>query len=77
MGAIPLSLTIRPSCGVPGEYSYPTDSKSLLSLLSRKTSLPESVLRRFLGDLYASSKARLLGVELSDQVLTDMGYFID
>jgi hypothetical protein len=76
-GAIPLSLTIRPSCGLPGDYRYPTDSAALLSLLRRETDLPAPVLQRFEGNLRASLCARLLGVELSEKVLTDIGYFID
>ena len=75
--AIPLSLTLRPSCGVPGEYTFPTDSNALLRLLESETDLPTAVLRRFMGDVIASAKARLLGVELSDDVLKVIGYFID
>ena len=32
-GKIPLSLTIRPACGVPGDYQFPTDSEALTQLL--------------------------------------------
>ena len=76
-GAIPLSLTIRPACGLPGDYELPTDSKSLLQLLRQQTDLPATVLQRFEINLQARGDARLLGVELSDRVLTDIGYFID
>jgi hypothetical protein len=76
-GTIPLSLTIRPACGLPGDYQYPTDSAALLSLLRRETDLPASVLQRFEGNLRACIGARLLGVELSDNLLTDIGYFVD
>ena len=31
IGTIPLSLNIRPACGLPGEFSYPTDSDTLLT----------------------------------------------
>ena len=76
-GTIPLSLTIRPACGLPGDYEYPTDSKALLNLLRQQTDLPASVLQRFEINLQARVDARLLGVELSERVLTDIGYFID
>jgi hypothetical protein len=33
-----------------------------------------SALRRY---VYGSESARLLGVDLSDRVLTDIGYFLD
>ncbi len=76
-GTIPLSLTIRPACGLPGDYECTTDSAALLRLLRQKTDLPGTVLQRFERNLHAPMGARLLGVELSDRVLTDIGYFID
>jgi hypothetical protein len=76
-GTIPISLTIRPACGLPGDYEYPTDSKALLQLLSQGTELSADVLARFERKMRASLCARLMGVELSDRVLTDIGYFVD
>jgi hypothetical protein len=76
-GAIPLSLTIRPACGLPGDYECPTDSAALLRMLRQQTDLPAPVLERFEKNLRASAGARLLGVELSDSALTKIGYFID
>ncbi len=77
LGTIPLSLTIRPACGLPGDYSYSTDSASLLRLLKRSTDLASPVLKRFEGDMHSSSTAKLLGVDLHEKVLTDIGYFVD
>jgi hypothetical protein len=76
-GAIPLSLTIRPACGLPGDYECPTDSTALLHMLRKQTDLPDSVLQRFEKELRAKPGARLLGVELNDNILTNLGYFID
>lgn len=74
---IPLSLTIRPSCGLPGDYQFATDSEALMRMLQKKTDLSRDTLKRFEGEMYSSSCARLTGVELSDSVLTEIGYFID
>ena len=76
-GTIPLSLTIRPACGLPGDYECPIDSEALLQLLRQQTDLPSHVLERFEKSLRVSVGARLLGVELSDGALTKIGYFID
>jgi len=76
-GKIPLSLTIRPACGVPGDYIFPTDSDALMQLLRKATNLRAAALERFEGKLAAPVEARLLGVELSETVLTDIGYFVD
>lgn len=74
---IPLTLTVRPSRGVPGDYQYATDSSSLLKMLRRETDLPASVIGNFESKLYDSTESRLLGVELSDRTLTEIGYFVD
>ena len=74
---MPVSLLIKPSCGVPGDYLYPTDSAALLRLLKAETSLPQSVLQKFKDNLMRFMSARILAVELSERVLTDIGYFVD
>ena len=77
MSVFPLWLTIRPACGLPGEFVCPTNSKELLQILRNKTELPTSVLERFFGELRVHSSVRLLGVDLSDSHLTRIGYFVD
>ncbi|HUB28138.1 MAG TPA: hypothetical protein VL967_00520 [Terracidiphilus sp.] len=77
IGTVPISLTIKPACGLPGDYEFPTDSAALLRLLRRQTDLPDYVLQRFEAALLEPSGARLLGVELSESILTEIGYFID
>jgi len=74
---IPLSLTLRPSRGAPGEYTYATDSFTLLRLLEAGTDLSSEILRRFMKDIFSSARARLLGVELNDDVLRVIGFFVD
>ena len=74
---IPLSLTIRPSRGVEGDYQFATDSASLMRLLKKKTDLSLDALQRFEGEIYSYPSARLNGVELSEAALTEIGYFID
>ena len=76
-GALSLSLTLRPACGIQGDYTFPTDSSSLRQFLKNGTDLPDAVVWRFLGEACAKAKARLLGVELSDETLQGIGYFID
>jgi len=75
--AIPLTLTIRPSCGIPGDYQYTTDSSSLVKMLRRETDLPAAVITNFEAKMYAAPESRLLGVELNDRALTEIGYFVD
>lgn len=77
MGTTQVLLTIRPACGIPGDYEYATDSRTLMRLLRQETDLPGYVLESFEIELRAPLKAQLLGVELSHIVLADMGYFFD
>ncbi len=74
---IPLSLTIRPACGVPGDYKWFTDSAALMRMLHKKTDLSFDILSRFEGEMYSYPSARLMGVELSESILTEIGYFIE
>jgi hypothetical protein len=76
-GTIPLTLTIRPACGIPGDYECPMDGAALLRLLRQQTDLPGYVLESFEAKLRTALDARLLGVELSETALTNIGYFID
>jgi hypothetical protein len=75
-GAPALQLMICPACGIPGDYECQMDSESLMRLL-RQTELPASVLELFERKLRTPLGARLAAVDLSDAVLTDIGYFID
>jgi hypothetical protein len=76
-GTLQLTLTICPACGLPGDYECQMDSEALMRLLRQQTDLPASVLESFERKLRVPPGARLLAVELSETVLTDIGYFID
>lgn len=76
MTPLPISLTLRPACGLPGDYVVGINTQTLMRMLG-KTDLPSAVLSRFKGELYSSSQARLLGVSLSEEMLTEIRYFID
>ncbi len=76
-GPSPVMLTIKPACGLPGTYEYKTDSAALLNMLHRRTDLNGSVLSQFRKNLMSSNTVRLLGVDIKDQALEEIGYFID
>jgi hypothetical protein len=71
-----ISLTIRPTVPLPGNYSFVTSMDSLRRLL-RQTDLPSTVLERFEMGIYNPKGASLPGVELSEHTLTQIGYFVD
>jgi hypothetical protein len=69
-------LTLRPACPLPGDYSYTTSSESLRRML-RRTDLPSTVLEKFERGIWGPKGANLPGVEMSEQTLTEIGYFVD
>lgn len=60
-----------------GEHTYTSDNYALRKLLRSQTDLPASVIERFLTQLNSGANAKLCGVELTDRVLQDVGYFVD
>jgi hypothetical protein len=74
---IALALTLRPACGLPGDYQFKTTSASLMKILRKGTELSLDRLSSFEGQVLSYPQARLMGVEMSEAVLTEIGYFID
>ena len=72
-----VSLTIKPACGLPGTYEYKTDSAALLNMLHRRTDLNGAVLSEFKKNLQTLPQVKLLGVDIKDQALEEIGYFVD
>jgi hypothetical protein len=74
---VALALTLRPACGLPGDYQFETTSASLMKILRKGTELSLDTLAGFEGQILSCPYARLLGVEMSEAVLAEIGYFID
>ena len=74
---VALALTLRPACGLPGDYQFKTTSASLMKILRKGTELSLDILAGFEGQILSCPYARLMGVEMSEAVLTEIGYFID
>jgi hypothetical protein len=69
-------LTLRPTCPLPGEYSYTTSSDSLRRMLLR-TDLPSTVIEKFESRIWSPKGADLPAIEISEKTLTEIGYFVD
>jgi hypothetical protein len=76
-GPVSVSLTIKPACGLPGTFEYKTDSVALLNMLHRRTDLNGAILSEFKKNLHTSHQVKLLGVDIKDQALEEIGYFVD
>jgi hypothetical protein len=73
----PILLTVSPACLLPGDYSYTTNSDSLLRMLRQRTDLPATVLDKFEMGIRGPNGANLLAVEMSERTLTEIGYFVE
>ncbi len=74
----PVTVQIRPSRGgLQGEHCYTTDTYALRNMLTRRTDLSGLDIDGFMSQLRTGSGARLSGVELNDQTLREVGYFVD
>ncbi len=76
-GTVRYSLTLKPAFDVPGDYNMQTTREQLLNLLTSKIHLATTKVARFERSLSTPAGARLLDVEMSESVLTEIGYFID
>ena len=75
--SVPLLVTIRPSNLPGGEFEYSTESAILLRLLRKGTDLAEYTLDRFRTELAVCNEGRLSSVNMTDEMLQELGYFID
>ena len=73
----PLSVTIKPANNVAGSFDFETSSHALLKLLRQKTDMSDAALDLFHQGLRFSSKSRIPAVTLRDEVLEEIGYFIE
>ncbi len=76
-GSVPLVLTIKSAIGIPGQSEYRTTAPELLRMLDKRTDINSAVLDRFKQSLTQAKDARMRNVDLSEEVLTTLGFFID
>ena len=74
---VPLTITIRPANNLAGTFNFQMSSNALLKLLRYKTNLSAVALRTFRWNLQLSAKSRISAVTIKDDVLQEIGYFVD
>ncbi len=74
---VALLLTLRHACGLPGDYQFKTTSTSLMKMLRKGTELSLDTLAGFEGQVLSCPSARLMGIDMSEAILTEIGYFVD
>jgi hypothetical protein len=74
--SLPLAVTIENSRGLKANYQHATTAAELLHLLDKRTDLNAAVLDRFREELKFTRAAKLSDVEMSDEVLEQIGFFV-
>lgn len=73
---LPLAVTIENSRGIKANYQHATTAAELFHLLDKRTDLNAAVLDRFREELKFTHVAKLSDIEMSDEVLEAIGFFI-
>jgi hypothetical protein len=73
---LPVAVTIENSRGIKANYQHATTAAELLYLLDKRTDLNAAVLDRFREELKFTHAAKLSDIEMSDEVLEQIGFFV-
>jgi hypothetical protein len=73
---LPLAVTIETARGLKANYQHATTAAELLHLLDKRTDLNAAVLDRFREELKFTHAAKLSDIEMSEEVLEAIGFFI-
>lgn len=73
---LPLFVTIETARGLHANYQHSTTAQELLDLLDKRTDLNAAVLDRFREELRFAQCAKLNDVEMSEELLETLGFFV-
>jgi hypothetical protein len=73
---LPVAVTIENSRGIKANYQHATTAAELLHLLDKRTDLNAAVLDRFREELKFTHAAKLSDIEMSEEVLEQIGFFV-
>ena len=74
--SLPLSVTLETSRGLRANYQHSTTTAELFYLLDKRTDVNAAELDRFREDLRLAHAAKLTDVEMSEEVLESIGFFV-
>jgi hypothetical protein len=74
--SLPILVTIETARGLPANYQHSTTAHELLELLDKRTDLNGAVLDQFREELRFSQQAKLSNVEMSEELLETLGFFV-
>ncbi len=72
-----LTLTLKSAVGLPGQSELRTTPPELFRLLDQQADVNQASLERFRKELREAHQAKLRNVQLSEETLEALGFFID
>jgi hypothetical protein len=73
---LPIMVTLETARGLPAKFEHPLTAQELLEILDKRTDLNGAVLDNFREELRFSRRARLCNVEMSEELLETLGFFV-
>jgi hypothetical protein len=73
---LPIFVTIETARGLAANYQHSTTAYELMEMLDKRTDLNAADLDRFREDLRFAQNAKLLDVEMSEDLLEKIGFFV-
>ena len=73
---VPLFVTLETARGLRANYQRSTTAQELLEMLDKRTDLNSADLDRFRQELRLAKDAKLTDVEMSEELLGSLGFFV-
>lgn len=73
---LPITVTLETARGLAGKHQRSTTTQELLEILDKRTDLNGAVLDQFREELRFSRQAKLSDVEMSEELLETLGFFV-
>ncbi len=73
---LPILVTLETARGLPANCQHSTTAQELLEVLDKRTDLNGAILDRFREELRFAQQAKLSNVEMSEELLEKLGFFV-
>jgi hypothetical protein len=73
---LPILVTLETARGLPANCQHSTTAQELFEILDKRTDLNGAVLEQFREELRFAKQARISNVEMSEDLLEKLGFFV-
>lgn len=73
---LPILVTLETARGLPANCQHSTTAQEWFEILDKRTDLNATILEQFREELRFSQQARITNVEMSEELLEALGFFV-